>query len=56
FSSFSPEKTVGVIAHIFVYEDRLCISYMIDSVDVYFMVNVFNNNVKIIEKVVRSKQ
>ncbi|ECI2511912.1 T3SS regulator Mpc, partial [Salmonella enterica subsp. enterica serovar Paratyphi B] len=26
------------------------------SVDVYFMVNVFNNNVKIIEKVVRSKQ
>ncbi|EAB2013550.1 T3SS regulator Mpc, partial [Salmonella enterica] len=27
-----------------------------DSVDVYFMVNVFNNNVKIIEKVVRSKQ
>ncbi|EBJ5998052.1 T3SS regulator Mpc, partial [Salmonella enterica] len=23
---------------------------------VYFMVNVFNNNVKIIEKVVRSKQ
>ncbi|EBA3412632.1 T3SS regulator Mpc, partial [Salmonella enterica] len=24
--------------------------------DVYFMVNVFNNNVKIIEKVVRSKQ
>ncbi|ECU9840110.1 T3SS regulator Mpc, partial [Salmonella enterica] len=34
----------------------LCISYMIDSVDVYFMVNVFNNNVKIIEKVVRSKQ
>lgn len=54
FSSFAPEKTVGVIAHVFVYEDKLCISYMIDRIDVHFMVKVFNNNVKIIEKVVRS--
>ena len=53
FSALAPERTQGVIEHIFVYDNKLCLSYLLTNIDVFSLMNTFQQHVQIIERVRR---
>ena len=53
FSALAPERTQGVIEHIFVYDNKLCLSCLLTNIDVFFLMNTFQQHVQIIERVRR---
>ncbi|EEV9122796.1 type III secretion system, LEE associated protein, partial [Escherichia coli] len=53
FNALAPERTQGVIEHIFVYDNKLCLSCLLTNIDVFSLMNTFQQNVQIIERVRR---
>lgn len=42
FSALAPERTQGVIEHIFVYDNKLCLSCLLTNIDVFFSNEYFS--------------